>query len=145
MILDEEDDPGRELLNRVKFGTEGALFTGIIGGVGRGIKKLANRNKDLDINNNKLDRWIDKAAGKLRARGDKTQEFFDEERLSIGLRAADASAARNISRDIDVDIDKMFSPMSTIFNKQNAKNRQLFLNDVNELLMSGNPFYWFKR
>ena len=137
--LDEEDDPGRELLNRVKFGTEGALFTGIIGGVGRGIKKLANRNKDLDINNNRLDRWIDKTAGKLRARGDKTQEFFDEERLSIGLRAADASAARNISRDIDVDIDKMFSPMSTIFNKQNAKNRQLFLNDVNELLMSGNP------
>jgi hypothetical protein len=137
--LDEEDDPGRELLNRVKFGTEGALFTGILGGVGKGIKKMANRNKDLDINNNKLDRWIDKAAGSLRSRGMKTQEFFDEERLSIGLRAGDASAARNISHDIDVDIDKMFTPMKTIFNKQNKENRNLFLKDVSRLLMSGTP------
>ena len=32
-LQDDENDPGRELLNRVKFGTEGALFTGIIGGV----------------------------------------------------------------------------------------------------------------
>ena len=29
-----DDDPTRELLNRVKFGVEGALFTGIIGGTG---------------------------------------------------------------------------------------------------------------
>ena len=137
--IEEEDDPGRDLLNRVKFGTEGALFTGIIGGVGKGIKKLANRNKDLDINNKALDRWIDKAAGTMRSRGMKTQEFFDEERLSIGLRAGDASAARNISHDIDVDIDKMFKPMKTIFNKKNAAERKTFLNDVSRLLMSGNP------
>jgi hypothetical protein len=29
-----DDDATRELLNRVKFGTEGALFTGVIGGIG---------------------------------------------------------------------------------------------------------------
>ena len=85
-LEDDENDPGRELLNRVKFGTEGALFTGIIGGVGTGIKKLASRNKQLDVNNSKLDKWIDKAAGKLRARGDKAQDFFDLERKQIGLR-----------------------------------------------------------
>ena len=32
---DEEDNAVREILNRVKFGTEGALFTGVIGGVGK--------------------------------------------------------------------------------------------------------------
>ena len=36
---DEEYDPGREVLNRIKFGTEGAVFSGVIGGVGLGYKK----------------------------------------------------------------------------------------------------------
>jgi hypothetical protein len=138
-LQDDENDPGRELLNRVKFGTEGALFTGIIGGVGTGIKKLAQRNKKLDVNNSKIDKWIDKVGGKLRARGDKTPEFFQMEREQIGLRAGDAAAARNTSREIDISIDKLFPPIRTIFNKQNAKNRNTFLNDVNELLLEGNP------
>ena len=30
----ESDDPMQDLLNRVKFGTEGALFTGVIAGAG---------------------------------------------------------------------------------------------------------------
>jgi len=138
-LQDDENDPGRELLNRVKFGTEGALFTGIIGGVGAGIKKLANRNKQLDVNNSKLDKWIDKVGGKLRARGDKTPEFFQMEREQIGLRAGDAAAARNTSRDIDISIDKLFPPIRTLFNKQNATNRNKFLSEVNELLLEGNP------
>ena len=123
----DENDPGRELLNRVKFGTEGALFTGILGGVGAGIKKVAQRNKKLDVNNSKIDKWIDKVAGKMRARGDKTPEFFQMEREQIGLRAGDAAAARNTSREIDISVDKLFPPIRTIFNKQNAANRNKFL------------------
>ena len=134
-LQDDENDPGRELLNRVKFGTEGALFTGIIGGVGAGIKKLAQRNKQLDVNNSKLDKWIDKVGGKLRARGDKTPEFFQMERTQIGLRAGDAAAARNTSREIDISVDKLFPPIRTIFNKQNAANRNKFLAEVNDLLV----------
>jgi hypothetical protein len=34
----ESDDPLQDLLNRVKFGTEGALFTGVIAGTGKVIK-----------------------------------------------------------------------------------------------------------
>ena len=138
-LQDDENDPGRELLNRVKFGTEGALFTGILGGVGAGIKKVAQRNKKLDVNNSKIDKWIDKVAGKMRARGDKTPEFFQMEREQIGLRAGDAAAARNTSREIDISIDKLFPPIRTIFNKQNAANRNKFLGEVNDLLLSGNP------
>ena len=138
-LEDDENDPGRELLNRVKFGTEGALFTGIIGGVGTGIKKLASRNKQLDVNNSKLDKWIDKVAGKLRARGDKAQDFFDLERKQIGLRSGDATLARNTSREIDISIDKLFPPIRTLFNKQNAAGRNKLLADINDLLLSGNP------
>ena len=95
---DEEDNAVREILNRVKFGTEGALFTGAISGAGTVIKKLTNRNKKLDVANSKLDYWIDKVASKFRARSGKTQEFFDIERGSIyiGARAADANVARTV-------------------------------------------------
>ena len=50
---DTGDDPLKDLLNRVKFGTEGALFTGIIGGTGKVIKRLTDRNKKLVDSNDK--------------------------------------------------------------------------------------------
>ena len=55
----------REILNRIKFGTEGALFTGILGGTGKVIKKITDRNKRLDVENSALDRWIDKVASSV--------------------------------------------------------------------------------
>jgi hypothetical protein len=134
-----ETDPDavKEILNRIKFGTEGALFTGIIGGAGTVIKKITNRNQALDVANSRLDRWIDTVASKFRARSGKTKEFFDIERGTIGAQAADANVARNLSRDLDVDIDKLFPPMRTVFNKQSAKERTKFLGDVNDALLSG--------
>ena len=134
---DTDPDATREILNRIKFGTEGALFTGILGGTGTIIKKITNRNKGLDTANSQLDKWIDRVASKFRARSGKTQEFFDIERQSIGAQAADANVARNLSRELDVDVDKLFPPMRTVFNKQNAKERTKFLGDVNDALLSG--------
>ena len=138
--IDRSADPSaaKEILNRVKFGTEGALFTGIIGGTGSIIKKLANRNKQLDVANSRMDRWIDKVAEKFRARSGKTQEFFDIERGMTGARSADANVARTLSRELEVDIDKLFPPMKTMFDKQPlTKARKEFLELVNDALLSG--------
>jgi len=138
--LDRSDtgpDASREILNRIKFGTEGALFTGILGGTGKLIGKITNRNKNLDVANSKLDRWIDKTMANFRARSGKTAEQFKLERESIGLRAADANVARNLSRDLDMDIDKLFPAMRTVLNKGSAKERKVFLNEVNDALLSG--------
>lgn len=136
---DEEYDPTRELLNRVKFGTEGALFSGIVSGVGTSIKKLADRGKDLRFSNNQIDRLLDKLAAGFRARGGKTQEFFDIERQQIGRRSADVNLAQNISRSLDQDIDRIFPPMKTVFNKQTAKQRTNTLENIHDLLLSGEP------
>jgi len=136
---DEEYDPTRELLNRVKFGTEGALFSGIISGVGTSIKKLAQRGQDLRFSNNQIDRLLDKVASGFRARGGKTQEFFDIERQQIGRRSADINLAQNISKSLDQDIDRIFPPMKTVFNKQTAKQRTETLENVHDLLLSGEP------
>jgi len=56
---DTDPNATREILNRIKFGTEGALFTGVLSGAGTVIKKITNRNKGLDTANSELDRWID--------------------------------------------------------------------------------------
>ena len=132
-----DDDPTRELLNRIKFGTEGALFTGLIGGAGKVVKKLTDRNKQLDVANSKLDAFIDKIASGFRARSGKTQEFFDIERTSVGERAADAAGARNISRDLDQAIDKIFPPIRTVLNQGEAAKRKQMLTKINDLLLSG--------
>jgi hypothetical protein len=132
-----DDDPTRELLNRVKFGVEGALFTGVIGGTGKVVKRLTDRNKQLDVANSKLDAFIDKIASGFRARSGKTEEFFGIERLSVGERAADAAGARNISRELDQAIDKVFPPIRTVMNKADAEKRKQMLTQINDLMLSG--------
>ena len=132
-----DDDPTRELLNRVKFGVEGALFTGVIGGAGKVVKRLTDRNKQLDVANSKLDAFIDKIASGFRARSGKTQEFFDIERTSVGERASDAARARNVSRELDQSIDKIFPPIRTVLNQGEAAKRKQMLTKINDLLLSG--------
>ena len=133
----ESDDPLTDLLNRVKFGTEGALFTGIVAGTGKVIKRLTDRNKNVTDSNDKIDRFIDKIASGFRARSGKTQEFFDVERTNIGERSADAVAAKNISRELDIAIDKVFPPLRNAFNRTNQKERDKLLKEINDLLLSG--------
>ena len=43
----EGEDAVRDLLNRVKFGTEGALFTGVIGGIGLHDQKIIRSRKKI--------------------------------------------------------------------------------------------------
>jgi len=134
----EGEDAFRDLLNRVKFGTEGALFTGLIGGTGATIRKLRNRNNELDIANSQLDRWIDKVGGYFRSRSGWTPEAFAAHRLSKGLAGGDARVAKSISRDIDQSIDAIFPRMKTMMdNSPTNKARTAFMADVNDALLSG--------
>ena len=136
----EGEDAFRDLLNRVKFGTEGALFTGLIGGTGATIRKLRNRNNELDIANSAMDRWIDKVGGWFRSRSGWTPEAFAEFRLSKGLAGGDARIAKTISRDIDQSIDAIFPRMKTMMdNSPTSVDRKKFMAEVNEALLSGTP------
>ena len=136
---DGSNDPMRDIINRVKFGTEGALFTGVLGGTGAIIKNLAKRGNELQYSNDLLDKFYDKIGGALRARGKKTEEFFKLERAEKGLRSGDTIVAKNISRDTDKLIDSVFPAWRTVANSQSAKNRNIFLEEVNDLLTSGKP------
>ncbi|WP_341715226.1 hypothetical protein [Limnobacter sp.] len=136
---DEEYDATRELINRVKFGTEGALFSSVIGGVGKTIGLLSKRGKELRYSNSKIDQYLDKFASGFRSRGSKTQEFFDLERQQIGARSADVNFAQEVARGLDKNIDAIFPPLKTIFNKQVANQRTQTLKELNDALLSGKP------
>lgn len=135
----EDYDPVRELINRTKFGTESALFAGLIGGTGMSLKKLAERGKYLRFSHDKEDRLLDKIASFARARGGKTQEYFDIERLEKGRRSVDLNLAQEISRTLDQDIDSIFPAWKTVADKKTAKQRTESLGKINDLLLSGDP------
>jgi hypothetical protein len=136
---EEDYDPSRELINRLKFGTESALMSGVISGVGSGIKQIAQRGQDLRKSNNKIDNLLFNVYKNLNPTGGKTKEFFDIERQQIGKRASDVNLAQEVSRSLDQDIDKIFPPIKTVFNKQTAKQRTDTLEKINQLLKSGKP------
>ena len=137
--IDTDPNATREILNRIKFGTEGALFTGVLGGAGKVIKKITNRNKGLDTANSGIDRLIDKVVTGFRARSGKTQEFFDIERQTIGARAIDAIGTKNLARELDMDIDRVFPFFRNIGKTQTAKRRNEFLEELSDALVSGTP------
>ena len=83
----DTSDPTTELLNRFKFGVEGALFTGAIGAAGKTVSKLRNQTGTGKAITGKpgsfekaYNKFIDKYISKpLRASGGpEVQEAFEE-------------------------------------------------------------------
>jgi len=131
-------DPAREILNRIKFGTEGALFTGVLGGVGLGIKKLRDATNAGKATDGALNKWIEKwISSPLRARGKETQEQFLLGRKKIGLEAGDLNAAETAVRNLDNNISKLFPFFKRAIGDKtvDAKRKEL-LKDMNQVLLS---------
>ena len=137
---DEKDyDPGREIINRIKFGTEGAIFSGVLGGVGATIKKLSKRGQNLSRSDSALDRVIDKIGGAFRSRSNKDIEFFDEENIIKGLKASDVNLAQEVSRDITKDIDSIFPNLKSMYDQSTIDAKKKVMKEINDLLLSGKP------
>jgi hypothetical protein len=140
--LDRDEDgydPAKELINRLKFGAEGILLSGIIGGTGSTIQALAKRGKDLRYTNSRIDKLLDNIASGFRARGKSTEEVFQLRQQELGLLGRDVDLAKEVSKTLDQDIDSIFPAWKTIANKQTAQQRKESLEKLNELLLSGKP------
>jgi hypothetical protein len=129
----DSNSASREVMNRIKFGLDGALFLGVIGGTGSSIKSAIARRNDLDSTNSTLDKFL----SKLRPRGSKPQEFFDLERRNIGQRASDINYAGEVARKLDKHIDAIFPFVKNPFSKMGNKGRTEFMDELNETLLSG--------
>ena len=134
-----EYDPSTELLNRLKFGTEGALFTGLLGGAGLGIRKLRDSTNAGRATDGKLNRWLDKWISQpLRARGKETQpQFLIGRDKKLESEAADTNTAETIVRELDGSISKLFPFFKRVIGDKtvDGKRREL-LAKMNKVLLS---------
>jgi hypothetical protein len=131
----DEKMASREIVNRMKFGLDGSLMIGLIGGTGSAIKTLYRRRNELSSNNDKIDKFF----AAFRPRGRKSQEYFDMERRNIGARATDINWAGEQARKLDKHIDAIFPFVKNPFNKLGNKGRADFMRDLNDTLLSGSP------
>jgi hypothetical protein len=138
-VTDEggKEDAARKLLNRVKFGSEALLVTPIVYGVGRGIKAAATRGKRIEYSNSELDQFFNKTFSALRARGAKPQEIFEAKMAEKGATMADTNQAMQLVKSIDRDIDRIFPPLKSTFNKSTGKEKQQILKEINDTMFSG--------
>jgi hypothetical protein len=135
----ESDDPKTELLNRLKFGAEGGLFTLGIGAGARGISKLRNQAGSGKAITDPVSKWIDKWISKpLRARGPAAQEGFAAEKDYQGLLGRDTNIAENAMIKIDTITNRILKNFKRSGNKVDKDKRKDLLKKMNDILTDGN-------
>ena len=142
----ESQTPEAELLNRLKFGLEGAAFTGILGGGVAGIRKLRSTKGTGKAITDPFDKWVDKWVSRpLRSRGPETPEAFE-----LGMRkeraiGVDLNVAENAMIDIDNITDRLVKNVRhSIGRKATKGEKDKLLAEMNDILMSNamsNIFY----
>jgi hypothetical protein len=135
----ESNTPEAELLNRLKFGVEGGLFTVGIGAGARGISKLRNQSGSGKAITDPVSRWIDKWISKpLRARGPAAQEGFEAEKAYQGLLGRDTNIAENAMIKIDTITNRILKNFKRSGNKVDADKRKELLKKMNDILTDNN-------
>ena len=127
----EDYDPARELINRIKFGTESALFTGLIAGTGSTISKLRDRNWMANPDS-KLDKFFAPIVYGLRPGGKDPAEVFKLKLQKLNNIKGDYYVAKET-------IDSMFPDVKNILNSQTSEQKKQTLDIFNDLLLSGKP------
>ena len=135
----ESDNPQTELLNRLKFGTEGALFTAGLSGLFQSAKKLATQGEKLRNSNSKFDRFLYSFSSKFTASSGKGKDFFDIETAAMGERAADINVAENVGFTIQKQIDKIFPRIKRTGDQLPELKRAELTDEMGEVLLSGKP------
>jgi len=134
----ETGNPETELLNRLKFGLEGAAFTGALGAGVAGVKKLRSTKGTGKVIEDPFDKWVDRWISRpLRSRGQETPEAFDlgmKRERAIGV---DLNLAENAMIDIDNITDRLVKNVRhTIGRKATKGEKDKLLKEMNEILLS---------
>jgi len=137
-------DPQTELLNRLKFGIEGAAFTGAFGAIGKGIGKMrssAGTGKAITGTTDfqrSLNKGMDKLSSWLRSRGILPQEGFDIKMKRIGAESKDTLFAETSMREIDKIAERITRNYKKVaVDKVTPNLKDDILEKLNDVLMSG--------
>ena len=140
----DTDSPLSEILNRLKFGAEGAIFAGGVAGAGLGISKMrsqAGSGKALEGSGISLamSKFLEKISGGIRARGFKNINQFLIDNARRGNVDADLNELSQFRDLIDTNIESISRKYNkTIGNKiSQPKIQDNLLKEMNEVLVSG--------
>jgi hypothetical protein len=141
----DEENPGTELLNRLKFGVEGAAFTGAFGAafkVASKLRKSSGTNKAVTGRTDferSVNKGIDRLGGWFRSRGFNPQEGFDIKMKQTGRESADTLFAETAMRDIDKMTDRIVKNYRKVALDKVDSNvtKNEILEEMNDVLMSG--------
>ena len=138
---DSQEDAGRKLLNRLKFGADSIMYFPFIYGGTKVIGKVAKYGKDLAFSSSKINKTIDEVAGYVRPTSGKPVETFLAKNAENARKGADANFAMEQVKRIDSEVGKMFPSIKTLFNKglreDYRKQQQTFYKDLKELMFEG--------
>ena len=138
------EDAFRRLKNRLKFGTEGALFNLALIGAGRGIQKLRNpaEGKALDeYSSNRLKRWSQEYLEfGLTARGTGTVGILESKGSAKGFQKAIQREADRLVGELDLSMsdlgksvwDDYFTARKGL--KETRTGQELFMKDLLETM-----------
>ena len=133
-IEGDDYDPLMDLTNRLKFGIEGTIFTGLFGAAGQGIKKLRDAKNADKVADNKLLEFVSK---NLRARGPQTKAAFRTSREIEALMRGDETASMNVVQNLSGNTAALF-PLSQRFllNKTTEETQKKINAKLQKLLFS---------
>jgi len=135
--IDSSDDAARKLLNRLKFGSESILVTPFVYGVGAGAKALAQRGKELAYSSSKIERSLDKLASVFRPRSTNPVELARAKQVKEARQMRDTNFSGEMVARIDKQVDSIFPQFRKFFNASTVKERETFLQKLDDLLFEG--------
>ena len=135
----DSDTPYTELLNRLKFGVEGAAFAGVIGGIGAGIGKIRSQAGSGKAVEGPINKLFEKLSESVRARGKKN--IFQKEISDKAKGRYDADV--NLTNEWRDEMDKFSRKLAKQYVETSAGKKTVLetqkeiLGEMNSVLMSG--------
>ena len=135
----DSDNATAELLNRLKFGLEGAGFAGAISGVGAGVSKLRKQTGTGKALEGKFNKFFETIAGGLRSVGFKNKNQFLIDNIRKGRFDKDVNIVnkfRDVIEENTMDIARKYNKVAGNKIGVPAEQKKI-LEQMQDVLVSG--------
>jgi hypothetical protein len=135
----ESDSPYAEILNRIKFGTEGVGFAGLIGGIGMGASQLRNQTGTGRAISGKMNKFLETISKGIRSRsGQDVDQFLinNARRGEIDADLLEAVTMKDTIESVTKNVARKYGKVAGNKIAEPKVQNQMML-ELNDLLTSG--------
>ena len=135
----DSSSPYAEILNRIKFGTEGVGFAGLIGGIGMGASQLKNQTGTGRAITGKMNKFLETISKGIRSRsGQDIDQFLinNARRGDIDADLLEAVTMKDTIEGVTKDVARKYGKVAGNKIAEPKVQNQMML-ELNDLLTSG--------